>query len=159
MAQRGRGSVPPAPRSDVTQLLVSPWHPSHLPSSSGTFPLCMVGRPPLLLTPTTLAVIVHRHYQALNIHGAKRVTPPIRVPALRSGRGRSRRGLHTFFWMDHNRRVGKDHERLVEVSEAYIYVVMSRMMLSGLACLWGCSDGLRRGLLRSSSDDLTLLHV
>src|SRR5215211_182110 len=39
----------------------------------------------------------------------------------------------TFSWIDQNRRMSKDYERLPESSEAFIYVAMSRLMLSRLA--------------------------
>jgi putative transposase len=39
----------------------------------------------------------------------------------------------TFSWIDHNRRMSKDYERLTETSEAFIYVAMSRLMVKGLA--------------------------
>jgi putative transposase len=40
----------------------------------------------------------------------------------------------TFSWIDHNRRMSKDYERLTETSEAFIYVVaMSRLMVKRLA--------------------------
>jgi hypothetical protein len=35
----------------------------------------------------------------------------------------------TFSWIDHNRRMSKDYERLTETSEAFIYVAMSRLMV------------------------------
>ncbi len=35
---------------------------------------------------------------------------------------------HTFSWIDQNRRMSKDYERLTEASEAFIYVAMSRLM-------------------------------
>ncbi len=34
----------------------------------------------------------------------------------------------TFSWMDQNRRMSKDYERLTETSEAFIYVAMRRLM-------------------------------
>jgi hypothetical protein len=34
----------------------------------------------------------------------------------------------TFSWIDHNRRMSKDYERLTETSEAFIYVAMSRWL-------------------------------
>ncbi len=34
----------------------------------------------------------------------------------------------TFSWIDQNRRMSKDYERLTETSEAFIYVAMSRLM-------------------------------
>jgi putative transposase len=40
----------------------------------------------------------------------------------------------TFSWIDHNRRMSKDYERLPESSEAFIYVAMSRLMARRLAC-------------------------
>jgi putative transposase len=40
----------------------------------------------------------------------------------------------TIAWIDHNRRMSKDYERLPESSEAFIYVAMSRLMLRRLAC-------------------------
>ena len=39
----------------------------------------------------------------------------------------------TFSWIDHNRRMRKDYERLTETSEAFIYVAMSRLMVKILA--------------------------
>src|SRR3712207_5337230 len=39
----------------------------------------------------------------------------------------------TFSWIDHNRRMSKDYERLPETSEAFIYVAMSRLMVRRLA--------------------------
>ena len=40
----------------------------------------------------------------------------------------------TFSWIDHNRRMSKDYERLPESSEAFIYVAMSRLIARRLAC-------------------------
>jgi putative transposase len=40
----------------------------------------------------------------------------------------------TIAWIDHNRRMSKDYERLPESGEAFIYVAMSRLMLRRLAC-------------------------
>jgi putative transposase len=40
----------------------------------------------------------------------------------------------TFSWIDYNRRMSKDYERLTETSEAFIYVAMSRLMVKRLAC-------------------------
>jgi transposase len=39
----------------------------------------------------------------------------------------------TFSWIDHNRRMSKDYERLTATSEAFIYVAMSRLMVKRLA--------------------------
>jgi putative transposase len=39
----------------------------------------------------------------------------------------------TFSWIDHNRRMSKDYERLTETSEAFIYVAMSCLMVKRLA--------------------------
>jgi putative transposase len=39
----------------------------------------------------------------------------------------------TFSWIDHNRRMSKDYERLPESSEAFIYVAMARLMVRRLA--------------------------
>jgi putative transposase len=39
----------------------------------------------------------------------------------------------TFSWIDQNRRMSKDYERLPESSEAFIYVAMSRLMARRLA--------------------------
>jgi transposase len=39
----------------------------------------------------------------------------------------------TIAWIDHNRRMSKDYERLPETAEAFIYVAMSRLMLRRLA--------------------------
>jgi transposase len=39
----------------------------------------------------------------------------------------------TFSWIDQNRRMSKDYERLPETSEAFIYVAMSRLMVRRLA--------------------------
>ena len=34
----------------------------------------------------------------------------------------------TFSWIDQNRRLSKDYERLPKSSEAFVYVAMSRLM-------------------------------
>jgi putative transposase len=39
----------------------------------------------------------------------------------------------TFSWIDQNRRMSKDYERLSETSEAFIYVAMTRLMVRRLA--------------------------
>jgi putative transposase len=39
----------------------------------------------------------------------------------------------TIAWIDQNRRMSKDYERLPETGEAFIYVAMSRLMLKRLA--------------------------
>ena len=39
----------------------------------------------------------------------------------------------TFSWIDQNRRMSKDYERLPQTSEAFIYVAMSRLMVRRLA--------------------------
>jgi putative transposase len=39
----------------------------------------------------------------------------------------------TFSWIDHNRRMSKDYERLTATSEAFIYVAMLRLMVRRLA--------------------------
>ena len=39
----------------------------------------------------------------------------------------------TFAWISHNRRMSKDYERLAATSEAFIYVAMTRLMISCLA--------------------------
>jgi putative transposase len=39
----------------------------------------------------------------------------------------------TFSWINHNRRMSKDYERVPESSEAFIYVAMSRLMARRLA--------------------------
>jgi putative transposase len=39
----------------------------------------------------------------------------------------------TFSWIDQNRRMSKDYERLAATSEAFIYVAMSRLMVRRLA--------------------------
>jgi putative transposase len=39
----------------------------------------------------------------------------------------------TFSWIDKNRSMSKDYERLSETSEAFIYVTMSRLMVKRLA--------------------------
>jgi transposase len=39
----------------------------------------------------------------------------------------------TFSWIDQNRRMSKDHERLPETSEAFTYVAMTRLMAGQLA--------------------------
>jgi putative transposase len=41
----------------------------------------------------------------------------------------------TFSWIDQNRRMSKDYERLTETGEAFIYVAMSRLMVRRLARL------------------------
>ena len=42
-------------------------------------------------------------------------------------------GGRTFAWIEQNRRMSKDYERLPESSEALIYVAMSRLMARRLA--------------------------
>jgi transposase len=39
----------------------------------------------------------------------------------------------TFSWIDQNRRMSKDYERLPESGEAFIYAAMSRLMVRRLA--------------------------
>jgi putative transposase len=39
----------------------------------------------------------------------------------------------TFSWIDQNRRMSKDYERLTETSEVFVYVAMSRLMVRRLA--------------------------
>jgi putative transposase len=39
----------------------------------------------------------------------------------------------TFSWIDYNRRMSKDYERLTETSEAFIYVAMVRLLVRRLA--------------------------
>jgi transposase len=39
----------------------------------------------------------------------------------------------TFSWIEKNRRMSKDYERLTATSEAFIYVAMSRLMVRRLA--------------------------
>ena len=39
----------------------------------------------------------------------------------------------TFSWIDQNRRMSKDYERLSETSEAFIYLAMARLMVRRLA--------------------------
>jgi transposase len=39
----------------------------------------------------------------------------------------------TFSWIDQQRRMSKDYERLPETGEAFIYVSMSRLMVRRLA--------------------------
>ena len=39
----------------------------------------------------------------------------------------------TIAWIDQNRRMSKDYERLPESAEAFIYVAMSRLMVRRLA--------------------------
>ena len=38
----------------------------------------------------------------------------------------------TFSWIDQNRRMSNDYERLTQTSEAFIYVTMSRLMVRRL---------------------------
>jgi len=39
----------------------------------------------------------------------------------------------TFAWICHNRRMSKDYERLCATSEAFVYAVMTRLMVRRLA--------------------------
>jgi transposase len=39
----------------------------------------------------------------------------------------------TFAWIDHNRRMSKDYERLCATSEAFVYAAMMRLMMQRLA--------------------------
>ena len=59
----------------------------------------------------------------------QRLMPPKGFPVL------PRRWVveRTFSWIDHNRRMSKDYERLTETSEAFIYVAMIRLMVRRLA--------------------------
>jgi transposase len=41
----------------------------------------------------------------------------------------------TFSWIEKNRRMSKDYERLPATSEAFIYVSMTRLMVRRLACV------------------------
>jgi putative transposase len=38
----------------------------------------------------------------------------------------------TFAWISHNRRMGKDHERLCATGEAFVYAAMTRLMVRRL---------------------------
>ncbi len=40
---------------------------------------------------------------------------------------------HTFSWLDQNRRMSKDYERLCSSSEAFVYIAMTRLMVRRLA--------------------------
>jgi putative transposase len=40
----------------------------------------------------------------------------------------------TFSWIDQNRRMSKDYERLPETGEAFIYAATSRLMTRRLVC-------------------------
>jgi putative transposase len=39
----------------------------------------------------------------------------------------------TFSWLSHNRRMGKDYERLCASAEAFVYAAMIRLMVRRLA--------------------------
>jgi hypothetical protein len=39
----------------------------------------------------------------------------------------------TFAWLSHNRRMGKDHERLCSTGETFVYAAMIRLMVRRLA--------------------------
>jgi putative transposase len=39
----------------------------------------------------------------------------------------------TFSWLDQNRRLSKDYEKLTASSEAFVYLAMSRLMVRRLA--------------------------
>jgi len=39
----------------------------------------------------------------------------------------------TFSWLDQNRRMSKDYERLYATGEAFIYAAMTRLMIGRLA--------------------------
>jgi putative transposase len=41
--------------------------------------------------------------------------------------------VRTIAWIDHNRRMSEDYERLPATSEAFIYVAMTRVMVRCLA--------------------------
>jgi hypothetical protein len=43
----------------------------------------------------------------------------------------------TIAWLDHNRRMSKDYERLCASGEAFVYAAMIRLMTRRLACVWG----------------------
>ena len=40
---------------------------------------------------------------------------------------------NAFSWIDQNRRLSKDYEKLTATSEAFVYVAMSRLMVKRLA--------------------------
>jgi putative transposase len=89
-----------------------------------------------------LTVEVVRHPEAPLCVGAGRARAG--VGGLEGQRALTARGLQgpaeamgrverTFSWIDQNRRMSKDYERLPETSEAFIYVAMSRLMAKRLA--------------------------
>jgi putative transposase len=47
----------------------------------------------------------------------------------------------TFSWVEQNRRMSKNHERLTETSEAFGYVAMIGLMVRRLARRCGFPDG------------------
>jgi Transposase DDE domain len=55
----------------------------------------------------------------------------------------------TFTWIEKNRRMSKDYERLTATSEAFIYVAMSRLMVRRLARAQLFLDSFGRRILRS----------
>ena len=55
----------------------------------------------------------------------------------------------TFSWIEKNRRMSKDYERLTATSEAFIYVAMSRLMVRRLARAQLFLDSFGRRILRS----------
>ena len=52
----------------------------------------------------------------------------------------------TFSWLDQNRRLSKDYERLATTSEVFIYVAMTRLMVRRLVRALEFSDSFSRHL-------------
>jgi len=62
--------------------------------------------------------------------GRRRTAPTARLLTVLARRWVVER---TFSWVDQNRRMSKDYERLPESSEAFIYAAMIRLMVRRLA--------------------------
>ena len=58
----------------------------------------------------------------------------------------------TIAWIDQNRRMSKDYERLCASGEAFVYAAMIRLMTSGSSEFEDFSYSLRRGVLRLRID-------
>ena len=61
----------------------------------------------------------------------------------------------TIAWIDQNRRMSKDYERLPESAEAFIYVAMSRLMLRRLWTCVGSVDCFRLRTVRGKESSAT----
>ena len=81
-----------------------------------------------LTQPGVLRGLVHRGKEGVEVDREKLLAP-------KGFRVLPRRWVveRTFSWIDHDRRMSRDYERLTETSEAFIYVAMGRLLVKRLA--------------------------